>query len=359
MSMHHNTNDDRSLREDFTWELQQLRQESLPDEQTLAAVTRRLRLHVDQPYAPPVAWWRQPALLAGAPVALAAAAALLLWVGRTPSPTDLPLDSAEWTAATVSRDVQLQFEGSGHARAVDREHRIDWIQGTLEVSVTPDQGIDLQVETPEATVAVVGTVFTVTRYGVSTRVSVERGKVSVTCEGSQPTVITADDGEKICYSDDPIAFANRSKDRLQTGDFDDVVDLSTRGLPLAEPGSYADAAMRTYRAEARLYRNDADLASIKADAEAALAADQSFALRARRALVLVGIRSGDVCETLPHLRALSESGDARPNEMALLADCIQDDRPEEARALWARAKAETDDEKLRADIDRWLEALKE
>ncbi len=110
---------------------------------------------------------------------VAAALALVLW-----SPTPLPSTQLVASAPThqvVSDDVALDFRGAGDLSGTEQAPRIDWRRGTVRASVTPNQGIDLRVVTPEAEVRVVGTIFEVDRGSLGTRVQVEKGKVEVRC----------------------------------------------------------------------------------------------------------------------------------------------------------------------------------
>lgn len=123
---------------------------------------------------------------------VAVAVALLLAVM---GPRSRPLEPLEMTSPrgaqlSVSTDVKLDFAGQGRIAGTESAPRIAWRSGRVRAQVTPDQGIDLRVETPDAEVRVVGTIFSVDRDALGTRVEVEKGKVEVRCvDGSVRFVV--------------------------------------------------------------------------------------------------------------------------------------------------------------------------
>lgn len=353
--MSQDTHEERSLQEDFGWELAQLRQESeaLPAE--LQSIEARLR---EAQRAPPQ-WsavsWGFPTLAVGA----AAAVVLAVWASwpRTPAETALDLASQEWVATQVHEDVQLHFEGTGHLVARDRTHQIDWRQGHIQVSVTPKQGIALSVKTEEALVSVVGTVFDVTRDRYGTTVRVEEGRVKVDCVGRDTLYLTPGDGPHTCMTRDPNALVERTREQLEAGDRAGALATSAEGLTVAEAASYPAAQLHTYRAELLL---ESDTPAALREAEAALASGQpALELRARRAAVAAALRGAGGCAVAePHLSTLVQDA-ASPgfHELALLADCVHERRPAEARDLWQRALAAATDDAQREDVHRRLSEL--
>jgi hypothetical protein len=104
---------------------------------------------------------------------------------RLPSPGQAPLALAsetDWSAIEATREVRLDFLGQGELTGTRAMPEVAWRSGTLKASVEPDRGIELMVRTPEATVQVLGTVFSVERGALGTEVQVERGTVRVDCE---------------------------------------------------------------------------------------------------------------------------------------------------------------------------------
>ena len=157
-----------------------------------ADVDRLRRRLLQRPPPPPVepTRWLHRWLLGPALVATTLAFVLLR---ATPDAPPTRLAAAEPSDLIVSQDLSLDFEGQGQLGGSERAPRIAWSHGRLRASVTPQQGIDLRVTTQEAEVRVVGTVFTVHRDALGTRVTVERGKVEVRCvDGRRVFVLPGD-----------------------------------------------------------------------------------------------------------------------------------------------------------------------
>jgi hypothetical protein len=139
---------------------------------------RQARAPKPSPWAIP---W--PAMSLG----LAGAAIAAFFALRTPEPTPVSLAmsaGAESTAltATLGEHVSVEYSGVGAASGTSQAPRIQWESGVATFSVTPGEGIDLRVVTPEAEVRVLGTIFDVERTALGTEVRVKRGKVGVTCQ---------------------------------------------------------------------------------------------------------------------------------------------------------------------------------
>ncbi|MFT5680908.1 MAG: ferric-dicitrate binding protein FerR (iron transport regulator) [Myxococcota bacterium] len=139
---------------------------------------------------------RVTAVLVPTGLAMAAAAALML--GALPSaalPGPPPVSvSAELTqagAVALTEHIRLDIDGLGTVHGDANEVDIDWKQGSLSVTVTPDQGIDLTVRTDEASASVVGTTFSVDRSALGTAVLVTEGTVSVECADMTRHTLTA------------------------------------------------------------------------------------------------------------------------------------------------------------------------
>ncbi|MDG1480399.1 MAG: FecR domain-containing protein [Myxococcota bacterium] len=122
------------------------------------------------------------------PTGLAVAAAAALLLGALPSATPPAAQPAPVSAALaqpgtvdLTPAVQLEIDGQGSASGDASDLDIAWKVGTLSVSVAPQHGVALTVNTEEANVSVVGTVFTVARGPLGTDISVTEGVVSVEC----------------------------------------------------------------------------------------------------------------------------------------------------------------------------------
>lgn len=124
--------------------------------------------------------------LAGGGLAAVVAVGLhLAFAPSMPGPTEEPLRLVSedgWSTVEPTRDVALDFLGKGSIRGTSEAPELQWNSGTVRAEVTPNQGVDLTVRTPEATVQVIGTVFEVERGAPGTTVTVARGKVKVECD---------------------------------------------------------------------------------------------------------------------------------------------------------------------------------
>jgi hypothetical protein len=120
-------------------------------------------------------------VLPAAALALAAALAAAVLLPGAPAPLSERLSAPAPTDRALTPHVALAYTGVGDVAGTERAPRIRWEAGTLDVDVTPRQGIDLSVETDEGTVRVIGTSFSVTRDAMGTTVAVSRGHVRVAC----------------------------------------------------------------------------------------------------------------------------------------------------------------------------------
>lgn len=117
----------------------------------------------------------------------AAVAGAVVWALQpaAPSPVSLalsaPVSEAPSMPVQVSPEVAATVGGLGQVTGDTRNVHVAWEKGTLSLEVEPDRGINLAVETDEATVRVVGTGFDVARDAFGTRVSVRHGRVAVVC----------------------------------------------------------------------------------------------------------------------------------------------------------------------------------
>lgn len=162
---------------------------------------------------------------------LAAAAAALLVVVRPSPALDESLVATDLERA-LTGDVMLTIDGEGHAAGTTDEPRITWKRGRLDLQVTPNAGIDLQVETPEATVTVVGTVFTVDRTPLGTTVHVERGAVEVDCHSEGGSRLHATE-QLTCWPTTSAGLLGRAR------------TLKSQGAPMESVLSTLDVALAT------------------------------------------------------------------------------------------------------------------
>lgn len=166
--------------------------------------------------------WRWPAL------ALAALALAWLMLRPQPRPLDARLDAPVMVTEALTTAVQLQYTGTGVVDGTDRAPRIHWEVGALRVEVDP--GVALSVETAEGLVTVLGTIFTVVRDARGTTVSVERGRVALSCVDHP-----LDPGmSATCLPLRPAGLLARA--RALRADPPVALEAVDRGLRLARPG---------------------------------------------------------------------------------------------------------------------------
>ena len=166
------------------------------------------------------------------PAAAALAVALIAvaaWIGTG---SDVPIDaSRSIDGGSLVPRARLAVPGrGGTVGGTERAPAIDWREGTLSVSVTPDRGVGLTVTTDEALVEVVGTVFDVHRAHRATRVAVTEGTVRVTCAGESQIEVHGGESHD-CLPADPSALLLR------------VVELTRAGADPADRLSTLDRAM--------------------------------------------------------------------------------------------------------------------
>lgn len=181
---------------------------------------------------------------------LLAAAALLLGLGAVgawralpsvdPPLTGLLQSDTDWGEGSPRPGVQLSWLGAGEVEGPPEAPELRWDQGTLNVEVVPDQGIQLTVRTREARVRVVGTGFSVTRDGLGTRVHVRHGRVEVGCADAEPVVLSAG-GEHACLPISAAGLLGRARALGAAGaPAADILATLDRGLALQATGPVAD-----------------------------------------------------------------------------------------------------------------------
>jgi ferric-dicitrate binding protein FerR (iron transport regulator) len=137
------------------------------------------------------------AQLSSAGVAAAAAMVAVVLPAELPAPPPAPVplaasfDGPSDGPVQAGPGVRLELDGTGELTGDALAPRLAWSAGKVEVSVEPNAGIDLRVQTREGEVRVVGTVFSVERDPLGTTVGVSRGKVEVSCEGQPARYLTA------------------------------------------------------------------------------------------------------------------------------------------------------------------------
>ncbi len=150
------------------------------------------------------------------------------------------LESELATTLSPTPEVALLYTGSGRIQGRRKSPRIDWRVGTLQVSVQPSAGVDLVVETDEATVQVHGTRFSVTKDLLGTMVEVENGLVGVTClnpnAASSDELFLAAGKSHRCLPNRPSTLLGRARALHSMGKATMARQAAQMGLELASPG---------------------------------------------------------------------------------------------------------------------------
>jgi len=248
---------------------------------------------------------------------LAAAAVVLVGAWRLTVPGEAPGDLVTY---------QLEGEGEriGREAFVLREGRVD-------VEVVPERGVDLTVSTDEATVRVVGTVFSVSREAWATEVEVARGEVAVTCVGASERRLRAGQRHRCLPDDLPTLLLRAShlaQDRAPLAVRLETLDRAAPFVPSDSDPAAGELLAHRVRALQDAGRLDDALATAERYLEAGHEARRVALLGfvARRRYDAAGCAAQTLLE-----RAVAEGGPGP--EALLLASCLVATDPERAREL--------------------------
>lgn len=248
--------------------------------------------------------------LSGAMLA-AAAALFVLRTGSVapeigPAPIPLAAELAPTSPALHTPRMDLRATGTGTVSGTEEAPRIAWQQGALAVDVVPERGTDLQIETREARIRVVGTAFTVQRDAYGTRVDVSRGKVEVTCLSGGVHLLQAEQ-DVVCWPTSAPGLLGRAK------------ALRKDGAPAGEILATVDAALPSadgpFRDELSALR--AELLTTLGRSAEALAEARAFLARVPRGerrlevlrIAAPAAYTAEGCAgALPYLRELEDAG---------------------------------------------------
>lgn len=292
-----------------------------------------------------------PARLGRAAPWIAAVAVLALLVGLA---TRIPREDASAPATLPIPYVTLDMGGVGAIAGTETEPVVDWSEGSLAVAVTPHKGVHLTVSTPEATVRVVGTVFTVDRLHRATRVAVTEGTVHVTCTSGTEVAVTAG-ANRTCLPSDPASLLMRLAELNRAG------ASPAERLETATAGLDAVTASSPLRPELLAHRIRALVDAGRIDEALASAADYLSATAAgprRDELVSFVARTRYEREGCGAVDALERAVRTLPPgpESILLASCLVETDPARAAALvdtapgWAAGEWLRAAEELRARL---------
>ncbi len=291
--------------------------------------------------------------------ALAAALVVALVLGlalfgvRASRPLNLALVAPEWRERALGQEIALRFRGRGLAQGAPEALTITWEEGTISLDVTPDRGLHLRVQTPEAEVTVVGTRFDVTRDGLGTEVIVQEGRVSALCSDGTARFLTAG-GRLRCPRSAAAALGCARALILQGAAAEERLEMVQRGLSRPD----VEEAVRDELVLLQVQTLD-ELGRVREALERAELALASGSPPRWKALTSIAARlrvsSGDCPGALLHLERLAAEED--PVALVLLADCVQELDPERARGALRRVLDLPLPEDRRASVSRRLEAL--
>jgi hypothetical protein len=262
-------------------------------------------------------------------VATAAAALALLWLAAPTERAPQALSSAgDWTRTQARPGVRLAFQGQGQ---VASPSVVSWEQGELKVDVEPDRGIQFRVETAEASIRVVGTVFAVERSSLGTSVTVDRGEVEVTCQDEPAQDVIA--GQAWLCLRSPAAalhWADSHPERAA----EELLRVLDRGLARSQATDPVHGELEVLRIQTLAASGQQKQALEAAERRLGRGADHRIQ-EVRQIAAKAAMATGGCAASLPHLEALASAGDGAA--MVLQADCIREQRPDQARALLERA----------------------
>ena len=140
------------------------------------------------------------------------------------SASDAPVDSAAPIAHVLDGGMDgsslrpvmgllLRYDGSGSLAGSTQAPEIRWDRGRIDLEVDPAAELSVSIETSEARVRVLGTVFAVERSPLGTNISVSRGRVQVDCQsGSSHTLVGG--AMALCLPTTAAGMLGRSRSRV-------------------------------------------------------------------------------------------------------------------------------------------------
>ena len=275
----------------------------------------RLRRRLQGPRLSARRAWAWP-VLAGLALS-AAATALVISASREPPTTRLDLSSTEVASASPSDLLQMNYVGHGRLTGANPAWAVDWEQGTVSLVVTPDSGADVRVLTRDAEVRVVGTVFDVTRDELGTAVTVEHGRVEVTCHLGPDAVLTAGQAH-LCWPASAAGLLGRALALADQGS--PVVErlaVLDAGLGLADPIDPVRDELLAQRVQSLVEIGD-HRSALDAAETYLVDNDASRSQEIRHVAAHLALALDGCTRALPHLRALQTPTD---DETARIAAC--------------------------------------
>lgn len=328
------------------WKYEETLRQAVPpaDPRRVRAVRARARARAEARHHRRSRWW-----LAVPAVAAVAAVLVILQEPAEDLPPPEPVVALD-QARTLEPVPGITVEARGRGAVGATEAH--WTEGVLQVEVDPARDLNFTVNTDEARVRVVGTVFSVGRDALGTTVDVDRGRVEVTCRGEDRVHLEARQSH-LCPRSAAAALGWALRQRQEGSPSSDVLRAVRRGLeqPGGDPAVREELEVLRIQVLAHLGRSERALEQAESWLARGSAGDRASEVRqiaAREALAVGG------CERArEHLEALVDSGAGVP--LVLLADCVAAEDPERARRLLEQALDRAPPEQheaLRARIDR-------
>lgn len=270
------------------------------------SATHRVRTRLRKP-APSRAWVGGLVLASGALVALGSTQ-----LPQDPAPLAQPLARAG--QAEITPDLQASWQGSGRITGTEEAPIVHWDKGSLHLELTPNQGVDLQVRTREASVLVLGTVFDVDRDVLGTTVSVTRGSVQVNCTQGPSAPLNAGE-QHTCLPVSAAASASRLQS-LQIQDSQTRRDEIARAMTLDDAQGDVLSELLALRLE--LNAQDQDWSAVQLDALAYLEIGGPREVEIRTLAAQLQQRAGDCTGVRALLGAVDNLSD---REQSVLNTC--------------------------------------
>lgn len=283
--------------------------------------------------------WR--AALWGAGALGAAAAAVLLattLLSAEPERT-VALNTGESATQAWSDVISLDVAGVGQAWGTDRDLSVVWQSGTLRTHVTPNTDTRVRIETDEAVVHVVGTVFDVTRDLLGTTVTVQRGTVQVDCEDGWTGALNTSQAHT-CLPVTPTGLLGRA-DALLDSDAPSSAVMATldAGISAADDGPVLGELLVR---RIQLLSDAGAVHAVVRDAERYVAMDGALRRHDVQQMTAWLVLREQGCDAAERWLVDLHSAGAGPHSV-LLAECVADDDPERALSVLHASEGSLDD----------------
>ena len=250
-----------------------------------------------------------------------------------------------------SDQVHIEALGVGELSGTSKDVRLAWESGTVRVEVEPDAGNTFAVDTEEAEIEVVGTVFSVRRDPLGVTVDVERGKVKVQCrDGWSGQLVTAQ--SRTCLPVTPGRLLGRADALTDAGaPASDRLDALSSGLAVAQDETPIRGELLVRRM--RLYGDLGQIDAALSDADVYLGGQEARTEEVLRFAGWLALAERGCQAAIPYLERASTA-----EETVLLAECLAPTDPLQARRLLTGALTQPLDDSWTDRVRGDLEALR-